>query len=322
MSRSRPTSSPPVPPNERERLVALHTAAILDTDEEEFFEDIVDTVQEIVRAPVVLVSLVDEWRQWFKATRGLGVRETPRDQAFCAYTLLTDSPLVIDDARADVRFRENPLVTGAPHIASYVGAPIRLACGARLGSVCAIDTAPRRWSAQEIAQVQRSARLVARHIDTRRAHIEQHRQHFLERALENSETRYKSVIGSMSEGMVVQGPSGAIIDCNPAACEILGLSQDEMFGRTSVDPRWRATRPSGEAFPGEEHPAMIVLRTGVPQTGILMGVRTPDDEQRWISINSYPVRNGEDQIVRQSVTVFRRLDAREVKRLVAEGLFR
>jgi PAS domain S-box-containing protein len=311
----------PLPPDEEKRLVALYTAAILDTDEEEFFEDIVDTVQGVVHAPIVLVSLIDEWRQWFKASRGLGVREMPRDRAFCAYTILSDDPFVVTDARTDARFRDNPVVTEAPHVTSYAGAPIRLACGARLGAVCAIDTAPRTWTDAELKHLERSARLVARHIDSRRAHIEQHRQRFLERAIEGAETRYKSVIGSMSEGMVVQGPSGAIIDCNPAACDILGLSEDEMFGRASVDPRWRATRPSGEDFPGEEHPAMVVLRTGAPQTGILMGIRTPDDEQRWLSINSYPVRDGDEQIVRQSVTVFRRLDAREVERLVAEGLF-
>jgi PAS domain S-box-containing protein len=312
----------PLPPDEDERLVALYAAAIIDTGEEEFFEDIVDTVQSVVHAPIVLVSLVDEWRQWFKASRGLGVREMPRDRAFCAYTILSDGLLVVANARKDPRFSANPLVTGAPHIAAYAGAPIRLACGARLGAVCAIDTTPRDWTDAELAHLQRSARLVSRHIDTRRAHIEQHRQRFLERALEGSAARYRSVIGSMTEGMVVQGPSGAIIDCNRAACDILGLSEDEMFGRASVDPRWRATRPSGEDFPGEDHPAMVVLRTGAPQTGIIMGIRTPDDEQRWLSINAYPIRNGEDQIVRQSVTVFRRLDAREVERLVAEGLFR
>lgn len=312
----------PLPSDERERLVALHASAILDTGEEEFFEDIVDTVQSLVHAPIVLVSLVDEWRQWFKASRGLHVRETPRDHAFCAYAIRSDEPFVINDAQRDLRFRDNPLVTGGPHVASYAGAVIRLAGGARLGTICAIDTVPRDWSEAEIRHLQRSARLVARHIDTRRAHIEQHRQHFLERALAGSERRYQSVIGSMTEGMVVQGPSGAIVDCNRAACAILGLSEDEMFGRASVDPRWRATRPSGEDFPGEDHPAMVALRTGLPQTGAIMGVRTPEDEQRWISINSYPVRNGVDEIVRQTVSVFRRLDAREVERLAAEGVFR
>lgn len=294
-----------LPGNESSRLDALLNAAILDTEEEPFFEDIVDSVKQVVDAPIVLVSMVDERRQWFKARRGIEATETPRGQAFCAHAILDSVTLAVVDARLDARFRDNPFVIGESSVIAYAGAPITLACGVRIGTVCAIDQRPRDWSGVEIQHLERNARLVARHIDARRAYIERDRHRFLEMALARAETRYKSVIESISEGLVVQGPSGAIIDSNPAASAILGLSEDELFGRVSPDPRWRAIKANGEDFPGDEHPAMITLRTGEAQFGVVMGIETPAGERRWISINSYPIRRSSDGRVEQVVAAFR-----------------
>ena len=83
--------------------------------------------------------------------------------------------------------------------------------------------------------------------------------------------------------------SGAIVHANPAAERILGLSADEMAGRTSVDPRWRAEREDGSPFPGETHPAMVVLATGTPVHGVVMVVHKPDGARRLIEINAEPV---------------------------------
>lgn len=299
--------SAPIPPNERERLDALYRTAILDTGPEEFFEDIVDMVRASVRAPIVLVSLVDEARQWFKARRGLEAAETTRDVAFCAHAILGDAALVVRDAPKDARFAANPLVTGAPNIRAYLGAPIRLSCGARLGTVCAIDDAARDWGAEHVAQLERAARLVGNYLDARRAYLEKDRHLFLEASLARVETRYQSVLAAMSEGMVVHGPTGAIIGFNAAACEILGLTADELFGRTSRDGRWRALREDGSDFPGESHPAMVSLLTGEPQYGVIMGIETPQGERRWISINSYPIIDEGKATPSQVVAVFARL---------------
>jgi|CXWL01.1.fsa_nt_gi PAS domain S-box-containing protein len=294
-----------LPHDETKRLEALIGASILDTGVEQFFEDIVDSVQQVVVAPIVLVSLVDEHRQWFKARRGIEAPETPRDHAFCAHAILNPVSLVIGDARLDARFRTNPLVTGEPYLVAYAGAPIALESGVRIGTVCAIDHIPRQWSGLEILHLERNARLVARHIDARCAHIERDRHRFLELALARAETRYKSVIESVSEGVVLHGPSGAIVDSNAAASAILGLSEDELFGRVSPDPRWRALRANGEAFPGDEHPAMVTLRTGDAQYGIVMGIETPAGERRWISVSSHPIRRPGDGRVDQVLAVFR-----------------
>jgi two-component system cell cycle sensor histidine kinase/response regulator CckA len=119
-------------------------------------------------------------------------------------------------------------------------------------------------------------------------------QHALE-SLRESETRYRSVVAALSEGVVLQVADGTILACNPAAENILGMTVDQMMGRTSLDPRWRAIHPDGSTFAGDTHPAMVTLRTGEPQHNVPMGVHKPDGSLTWISINTQPLlRDGED----------------------------
>ena len=113
-------------------------------------------------------------------------------------------------------------------------------------------------------------------------------------AIQESETRQRSILTAMAEGVVVQAADGRITDCNFNAENILGLSRDEIMGRTSVDPRWQAVRADGSAFSGEDHPAMVSLRTGQACHDVLMGLHLPDGSKRWININTEPmVKNGE-----------------------------
>jgi PAS domain S-box-containing protein len=110
-----------------------------------------------------------------------------------------------------------------------------------------------------------------------------------EATLQASEERYRSVIETAAEGIVLQQADGQIFTCNASAEEILGLTAEQMMGRTSTDPRWAAIREDGSPFPGEDHPAMVTLRTGEPQTNVVMGVCKPDGSLTWISINSRPL---------------------------------
>ena len=109
-----------------------------------------------------------------------------------------------------------------------------------------------------------------------------------------AEQIYRQALAALSEGIVVQDKDGAITSCNPAAERILGLSVDQMMGVRSTDPRWRAVHEDGSPFPGEEHPAMVALRTGLPVEGVIMGVHKPDGSVSWISINAMPFRAGSD----------------------------
>ncbi|MBK8250969.1 MAG: PAS domain S-box protein [Gemmatimonadetes bacterium] len=104
--------------------------------------------------------------------------------------------------------------------------------------------------------------------------------------------RLQTVFETVAEGIVLQDEAGAIVEANPAASQLLGLTNDQLLGRSSVDARWRAVRVDGTDFPGSDHPAMVTLRTGEPQRGVIMGVHRPDGSLNWISINTARVEQG------------------------------
>ena len=110
-----------------------------------------------------------------------------------------------------------------------------------------------------------------------------------EAALRDSEERHRSMVTAMQEGIVFQDADGRISACNASAERILGLSRDQMMERTPLDSRWRAIHEDGSPFPGDTRPAMVTLRTGQPQSNVIVGVYKPDGTLAWISINSQPL---------------------------------
>ena len=128
---------------DQERLDALEAFGILDTQPEPQFDDIVYMASSVCQAPVALVSLVAQDRQWFKARIGFEGRETPISQSVCAHALTSPEPLIIPDLTQDDRTKTNTLVTAPPHIRFYAGAPLVLADGVIIGTLCVIDTVPR-----------------------------------------------------------------------------------------------------------------------------------------------------------------------------------
>ncbi len=123
---------------------------------------------------------------------------------------------------------------------------------------------------------------------------------------------------ALSEGVVVQAATGEIVACNPAAERILGLTRDQMAGRTSLDPGWRSIRENGSPFPGEAHPAMETLRTGAALRDVVMGVHRPDGTLRWISISSTPIPGAAGRPVAAVVTFVDITDRAREKQVLAE----
>ncbi|MDO7836568.1 sensor domain-containing diguanylate cyclase [Sphingobium sp. HBC34] len=153
--------------DEAGRIAALRRYDILDTPAEGAFDKITDLVRTLMGVPISAVSLIDGERQWFKSLAGLDTTETPRSIAFCDHAIRQDSPLVIPDAQADARFRDNPLVTGDPGIRSYAGVPLRTPDGYNVGSLCAIDTHARDFSPEQIAILQGLAPIVVEQMELR-----------------------------------------------------------------------------------------------------------------------------------------------------------
>lgn len=146
-----PMIAPQIPVNERERQKDLESYSILDSLSETDYDNITAIAAGICDTPIALVTLIDKDRQWFKSHHGLNVTETPREQAFCAHAINNpNDAFIIQDARLDERFHNNPLVTGDPHIIFYAGVPIISEEGLPLGTLCVIDTEPRVLSQGQI----------------------------------------------------------------------------------------------------------------------------------------------------------------------------
>ncbi|TFW22809.1 GAF domain-containing protein [Duganella callida] len=141
----------PIPDYDSERLTILREMLILDTPPEQRFDRIVQFASREFLMPTVLISLVDQNRQWFKARVGLDVCETARDISFCGHAIVQPDIFVVEDARADARFADNPLVTQPPYIVFYAGAPLAMPSGFVIGTLCLIDYKPRTLDATELA---------------------------------------------------------------------------------------------------------------------------------------------------------------------------
>lgn len=157
-----------IPDDESERLAALRSCGILDTEPEPAFTEIAELARQLCGTPIALVSLVDADRQWFKARVGLAAAETPRASSLCAHAVFSGQPLLISDTHADARFVDNPLVTGEPFIRFYAGVPLVLADGSAVGTLCVIDRVARSLSGAQFDALAMLARQVSIELDLRR----------------------------------------------------------------------------------------------------------------------------------------------------------
>jgi GAF domain-containing protein len=154
--------NPPIPKNEKKRLRVLWQYDILDSVPEEVFDDLTELAARICEAPIAMITLVDEDRQWFKAKLGVTVNETSRDISFCAHAIGQPELFIVPDATLDERFAQNPLVTADPKIRFYAGAPLITPDGHALGTLCVIDQIPRELRLEQ----KQALRVLARHVMT------------------------------------------------------------------------------------------------------------------------------------------------------------
>jgi PAS domain S-box-containing protein len=226
----------PTQRQELNRVQALHQLVVLDTAPEPVFDAITATAGQVCETPIALLTLVDVSRQWFKSNCGLhGVRQTPRDLAFCDYTIRDTRVFEVADARLDTRFSANPLVTGYPYIRFYAGAPIVLPGGACVGTVCVIDRRSRVLTASQRATLQGLATIAGEALVDRGRHVS------VTQELEASESKLEALAGEQGEPVLAvphdslrTGPTKIlIVDDEPAVA--LGLKLElETLGYTVV----------------------------------------------------------------------------------------
>ncbi|MDE2564875.1 MAG: PAS domain S-box protein, partial [Burkholderiales bacterium] len=271
--------SPPVPADEAARLARLQALRVLDTEAEPLFDTLARQAAALCGAPIALLSLVDADRQWFKANVGLGgVQQTPRDQAFCAWTVLGDEVLEVADACADPRFAANPLVTGEPGIRFYAGAPLRLPGGARVGSLCVIDRQPRRLDAGQLRALQDLATLAGQALAMRADLVQRalaaHAAY--EQELQAAEQRWRAMVEDQSELVSLARPDGLLVYVNRAYARHFGHEARDLVGTDLfqlIEPRDRAAvRAQLDQ----------VLRSGVAHSGENR-MTTADGRELWVA---------------------------------------
>lgn len=153
---------------EKERLQALMGYEILDTPEEEEFDDIVKLASQVCDASIALITFIDDCRQWFKAKVGVNVRETTKDIAFCAHTLHFEKGMVVEDTLKDKRFSDHPMVLADPHIRFYAGVPLVNPQGIRIGTLCVLDQEPKKLTEEQHFAMETLAKYVVQLLELRK----------------------------------------------------------------------------------------------------------------------------------------------------------
>lgn len=206
--------------NEQDRLKALESYSIMDTLPEREYDAITQLASYICGTPIALVSLLDENRQWFKSSVGLGVEETPRNISFCQFTIMQDDIYEVNNALENKIFADNPLVTGNPDIRFYAGAPLKDADGFNLGSLCVIDTIPRILKKEQKKALRLLADQVVLLLQLRKNNVD----------LYTTQKEFQNFIELSKDLVCIANVSGLFHKVNPAFTAVLGYEKEELEG--------------------------------------------------------------------------------------------
>ncbi len=304
-----------------ERLEALRETGLLDTPPEEAFDRLTDLASRILDAPVSLVSLVDEDRQFLKSCVGVSEevaekRETPLSHSFCRHAVAAGEPFVVEDARRDPRVRENPAVEELDVIA-YAGIPLVTGDDQALGSFCVIDDEPRDWTSGELSILRDLAASVMTEIELRR---DIRRRREVERALRESEALNRAILASLEAHICVVDGDGGIVTVNEPWREYArardapamlaageGVDYLEACDRAAEDGDEDAARAAEgirRVLAGEDDEFLLEY----PCFG-------PDEDERWFLMSVTPLRGSSEGAVVAHIDITeRKLYEREMRR--------
>ncbi|HET6433798.1 PAS domain S-box protein [Dyella sp.] len=269
--------------NESAAIAALRQLDVLDSAADAELDALVQAASLVCGTPISLISLIDEHRQWFKASVGLpGVSETPRDMAFCAHAVLGDALFEVPETLDDDRFADNPLVTGEPNIRFYAGVPLTLAAGERVGTLCVIDRQPRRLDDNQRAVLRSLGLVASRALETRRTRRE------LAAALSEG-ARALLVETHSADAIIGTDAQGRVLRWNPAATALYGYTEAQMLGHDLS-----ALRPPDQ----EDETAALLARPGDKSALTFETLRLHrDGHLMHVSITAVPELDAHGQLV-------------------------
>lgn len=270
---------------------------------QQFFEDVVDHMAMLCQAPIAVIVLTHAHRQWLSRAVGGRGGEVDCEATYDALRLMGTGPAIVNDTANCDNFDHESIDARRSGIRAFIAQPMSHE-GTTVGHLYIADTKPHEWSELAIGYMERSARLMVAHVQARSVITEQDRRIELESELARVGERYRIIFENLSEGVTVMDATGKIIKANPASARLLGLTLDQMLGRTPMHEEWRFIDDGGSPIPNDQNAALVALRTGRPQLGIVQGVNLPSGEMRWMHVSSVPIEFDEQGCPQRVVSTF------------------
>jgi diguanylate cyclase (GGDEF)-like protein/PAS domain S-box-containing protein len=266
--------APALPSNEVERLAALHAAEVLDTTPEEEFDGIARLAASICKAPIARVSLVDKDRQWFKSCVGDDTKETAREISFCGHAILEPDLFIVEDALADPRFADNPLVLGPDKVRFYAGAPLISKDGLALGSLCVVDHVPRSLDQAQKEALRTLGKQVVGQLELRRRAA----------GLRESEKRFRALADNAPVGIFETDADGACSFINASFSALIGLTRAELLGKSWVD----SVHPQDREHAYTEWVGSVATGSDFSEE---LQMQRPDGTSTWVQCDAVALRD-------------------------------
>lgn len=296
---------PPSPEAQSARLAVLYDLDLLDGQSVPELDRLTALAADVCGAEVSALTFYDPGGALRVAmSNGVTVSAAP-EETLCARVLEAEAPVLIPDARSEARHAASMFVRGAPFVRSYVGAPIGLQDGHPLGVLSVAHSQPGKFGPVETARLERIAELARSVLATRRATVSATRAALQTDAERRRQVQFDLIFDAVHEGVNIYSADGQIIELNPSAEEILGLTRDQQLGRSYIDPRWQIFKQDGSLFAPNEFPVVRALKNGEVLRDVGMGVQLPNGERRWISVNASPVRHAETDLIEFAVVTFK-----------------
>jgi PAS domain S-box-containing protein len=272
----------------RERRIrdAVQRLQIVDTPPEQAFDDLVHLAAQVTRAQIATIAVIDGGRLWFKArTENVPFADIPRSVSFCEQAIVQDRTVVLPDLRGDEALCSSPVVLGPPFLGSYMAVPLHSPDGTTLATLAVGDVEPRAFSAEQVSWLEAVGRQVEQ-LFALRATLNE-RSADRDQALLR-EARFRSVLQSLANGVIVYDSNGIIDDANPSAEMILGTNRTALLGQNALNTS--AIHEDGTVFRAEDRPVAITLKYGIEVRDVVMGFEIGETQQRkWLLVNSAPL---------------------------------
>ncbi|MEM7028112.1 MAG: PAS domain S-box protein [Chloroflexota bacterium] len=295
----------PYPKNEAERLHALQTLNILDTPSEERFDRVTRLAKRLLGMPIVMVTMVDEDRQWFKSRIGVDLVETPRELSICTYTILEDEVLIIPDMQQDQRFISHPFVVDEPHIRFYAGYPLSTPDGHRVGTLCVLDTQPHSFDDEQIEILQDLANIAQTELNLAEVKQLQADLTTLTHSLEDEIIDHNRTIEKLRQQQVflrqiidlnphlifARNREGVFTLANKAFAAIYGVSPETLCGKDDID--FQLDPQIIEAYREDD---LAIMNTRQESVTPEQSITTTEGEKRWWNITKRPIVNEDGSV--------------------------